>query len=478
MAKKPSKIIYFRKDKFRNSPMQADLKLFQKISEKLLIQEQKEGVVDPIPPENLLNQLDLSLSETGLEQDKFEKLLTDIVLNTPRTSTKLFFNQLFGGRNNKGTLGELLAVMLNNSMYTYKVGGPQVGVEKTILNKVCEMIGYGKNADGTFPPGGSMSNFMGMLMARDRKNRNIKNDGVSQKMIIYASEASHYSITKNASFGGIGIEQIRRVNTDQFGGMDVNHLKQLIEKDIQNKHIPFFVNATAGTTVLGAFDDIKAIYEVIKDRDIWLHVDGAYCGSVIFSDDYKHLVKGVELSDSFSFNAHKMLGVPLSCSIIVTQDKRDLRHSFSCDASYLYQTDSDDFNLGKTSLQCGRRNDALKFWTLWKSIGTQGLKQLVDQQFNLAEVARDYINSHPDYQLYSFEDSISVCFNYKDVDPTELCNALYKDGELMIGYGSFNNETFVRLVTINSGNSAEDIINFFKVIEEYEKTHHLETLKF
>ncbi|SHE36455.1 sulfinoalanine decarboxylase/sulfinoalanine decarboxylase / aspartate 1-decarboxylase [Psychroflexus salarius] len=456
--------------------MQEDLKLFQKISEKLLNSEQNKGVVEPISPQKLFNTFNLDLDDEALPKSEFEQLLTDVVLNTPRTSTKLFFNQLFGGRNPKGTLGELLAVMLNNSMYTYKVGGPQVGIEKNIIKKVCQMIGYGDQADGTFPPGGSMSNFMGMLMARDRKNRTIKQEGVSQKLIIYTSEASHYSITKNASFGGIGVGQIRSVKTNQFGQMDVSHLQELIHQDKTNNLEPFFVNATAGTTVLGAFDDIKAIHEVIKDDDIWLHVDGAYCGSVIFSKHYKHLVEGVELSDSFSFNAHKMLGVPLSCSIIVTQDKRDLKHSFSCDANYLYQTDDDDYNLGKNSLQCGRRNDALKFWTLWKAVGTKGLEELVNQQFKLADTAINYIKNHPDYKLHSYENSVSVCFNYKNVDPKDLCNSLYKDGELMVGYGSFNNETFVRLVTINSGNSEEDILNFFKVLESYEAENKLEEI--
>jgi sulfinoalanine decarboxylase/sulfinoalanine decarboxylase/aspartate 1-decarboxylase len=197
------------KYKFQFRLMQADLELFQKLSHKLLDHETENGVVKPIKAENLLKVMDLKLEDHGLDEKRFETLLEDIVLSTPRTSTKLFFNQLFGGRNSKGTLGELLAVMLNNSMYTYKVGGPQVGIEKMILAKVCDMLNFGKNADGTFPPGGSMSNFMAMLMARDAYNRDIKYEGVTDKMIIYTSSTSHYSITKNAMFGGIGIQQIR-----------------------------------------------------------------------------------------------------------------------------------------------------------------------------------------------------------------------------------------------------------------------------
>lgn len=458
--------------------MQADLKLFQKISEKLIKNESEKGVVEPISPEKLYDKLDLNLNEHALDDKTFEKLLEDVVLSTPRTSTKLFFNQLFGGRNSRATLGELLAVMLNNSMYTYKVGGPQVGIEKAIIKEVCEILNFGENADGTIAPGGSMSNFMAMLMARDAYNRQIKHSGMSEKMIIYTSEASHYSITKNATFGGIGIDQIRRIETDVHGRMNPEALQKQIELDIQKGLKPFFVNVTAGTTVLGAFDDIEAIHKITKKYDkIWLHVDGAYCGSVLFSENYKPLIKGVQNADSFCFNAHKMLNVPLSCSIIVTKDKQNLQHSFACDATYLYQTDGDDFNLGKTSLQCGRRNDALKFWTLWKSVGTKGLGDMVDQQFFLAETARNYIKNHPDYQLYSYKDSVSICFNYKNIDPKDLCNSLYKDAELMVGYGEFNGETFVRLVSINSNNEDKDILNFFNVMEKYIEKNHEKLLK-
>jgi len=459
--------------------MQEDLQVFQKISQKLIAQERKTGVVRPIKAEQLLKTLNLKLSSEALEQKELETLLEDVVMSTPRTSTKLFFNQLFGGRNSKGTLGELMAVMLNNSMYTYKVGGPQVGIEKEIISEVCRMLNFGENADGTFPPGGSMSNFMGMLMARDAYNRDIKFDGVSEKMVVYTSSASHYSITKNAMFGGIGINQIRKIEVDEFGKMIPESLHQQIKIDIEEGLHPFFVNATAGTTVLGAFDDIKAIHEVTKNfKNLWLHVDGAYCGSVLFSDSYRHLLDGVEHADSFSFNAHKMLNVPLSCSVIVTKEKHNLKHSFACEADYLYQTDGDDYNLGKTSLQCGRRNDALKFWTLWKSVGTKGLASMVDHQFNLAEVARDYVKNHPDYELYSYADSISICFNYKNVDPKDLCNSLYEDGKLMVGYGEFHGNVFVRLVTINTSNSKEDILNFFKVLETYveEKEENLITV--
>lgn len=444
-----------------------DLVLFNQLVEVLFNEEESNPVASRIDSEKLYSALDLSLNDSAMVDDSFKQLLREILLSTPKTATNLFFNQLFGGRQSKAILGDLLAVMLNNSMYTYKVAGPQVGIEQEIIRKSCDMIGYGPQSNGTFPAGGSMSNYMALVMGRDAKDPGFRLNGMSKPMTIYTSELSHYSNSKNVSFAGVGRNNLRYIKTDSVGRLIPELLEEQIVTDINNGFVPAYINATAGTTVLGAFDPIDEIADISEKYKIWLHVDGAYCGSVIFSDKYNHLIKGVERSDSFSYNAHKMLGTPLTCSVILVKDKKNLHYSFSNDADYLYQTDGDDFNLGKTSFQCGRRNDALKFWTLWKSLGTNGLKNIVDHQFTLANVALDYIRNNPDYTLYSFDDSISVCFNYKDIDPMELCTSLYEHQVTVVGFGTFNNDTFVRFVTINANNSEADILNFFKVLEEF-----------
>lgn len=446
-----------------------DLEVFNEIAKALLIDEVENPISEVIPPNELHGRLSVELNEDAIPDPVFEKALKEIVLKTPKTSSKLFFNQLFGGRQPKAVLGELLSVLLNNSMYTYKVGGPQVGVEKEIIKKSAELIEYGDNYGGTFAAGGSMSNFMAILMARDRADKAAIDKGVSKPLTAYTSMASHYSVPKNAAFAGIGRDQVRYIETDKSGRMIPAALEQAVKKDIEAGNLPFFINATAGTTVLGAFDEINPIADISEKYNLWLHVDGAYCGSVIFSDKYRHLIAGVNRANSFNYNAHKMLGVPLSCSVLLVKDKGDLYKSFSKEAAYLYQTDHefDEFNLGKTSLQCGRRNDALKLWTLWKSVGRKGLGEVVNQQFHLSDVTREYVRANADkYTLYSFDDSISVCFNYKGVGAEELCTRLYEENELLVGFGSFGRETFVRFVTINANNTDKEILNFFKVLEK------------
>jgi len=451
--------------------IEEDLKLFNKLANDFLKEEKLKPLSNYIKPEDLYDKIDLALNDHPAIDHDFKKTLHQLILSTPKSSSKYFFNQLFGGRHSKGVLGDLLAVLLNNSMATYKISGPQVGVEKEIIKKVCDLIGYNNKPGGTFPTGGSMSNFMSLIIARDNKNKEIINKGFKDNLIAYTSENAHYSMAKNASFSGLGKENIRYIKCNEYGQMDFKLLESQIKNDLDNNLTPFYINATAGTTVLCAFDNIEEISKVSKKYNLWLHVDGAFGGSVIFTEKYKSLVKGVEKSDSFCFNAHKTLGVPLSTSVLVVNDVKCLEKSFGNKASYLYQTHDNDYNLGQTSFECGRRNNALKLWTMWKSIGTKGISQIINHEFDLADFAREYVINNDNYKLYSFENSLSICFNYKKYDPIDLCSKLYEKNKVMVGFGYFNKQCFVRLVTINGENSKKDILNFFKTLEEFVESN-------
>lgn len=448
-----------------------DLDLFNRLLEKILVAEKKTALIQPTFPENIIDHFDLKLSDNPISASKFEKILEKIISNTPKTSSNLFFNQLFGGRQSKATLGDLISVILNNTMATYKVAGPQVGVEQVMVNKIGDLIGYPNNSLGTMTPGGSLAIFKSMLMARDLYDQNCKLEGISKKMTLYTSSESHYSVSKNASFIGIGKNQVRYVNVDKVGRMDPDDLEKKINEDLNDGFLPFYINATCGTTVLGAIDPIDSIACIAQRYNLWLHVDGSFLGSIIFSDKYRFLLKGISRSNSFNLNCHKILNAPLSTSFIITKHPEYMRNTFSSDANYLYQTSSDNYNLGKISLQCGRRNDALKMWCLWKSIGTKGLGRIVENGFFLADLARAYIKKNPNYNLYSFEYSTTVCFNYKNIPAKNLCTELYKTGTLMVGYGEFNGLEFIRLALVNGNNTEKEIMTFFNKLERFVETN-------
>ena len=110
-----------------------DLELFNELVAVFLEDEIQNPVTKQITPHEVKNLLDIKLEKEGTAGDEFKKTLKEIVLNSPKSASKLFFNQLFGGRHSKAVLGDLLAVLLNNSMATYKIAGPQVVIEQEIL---------------------------------------------------------------------------------------------------------------------------------------------------------------------------------------------------------------------------------------------------------------------------------------------------------------------------------------------------------
>ncbi|MBT8188786.1 MAG: aminotransferase class V-fold PLP-dependent enzyme [Bacteroidia bacterium] len=449
-----------------------DLSSFLDIAKDLFEEEKNQPVLSPIGLDQLHSKLDLKLSHEGLEHERFKDVLKSLILNTPRTSTNRFFNQLFGGRNSKATLGELLSVLLNSSMYTYKIGGPMIAIEREIIQNICRMAGYDESSYGTIASGGSMTNYMALIMARDHFDPNITTQGIKKNLVMYSSVESHYSIKKNAAFSGIGASNVRYIETNDKGEMLCEELEAQIKKDIEDDLHPFFINATIGTTVLGAVDPLAEISEIAKRYNLWLHADAAFYGSFLFSKKYRGVLKDLEKTDSFSMNAHKMLSTPITCSFIFTRHKECLYHSFDSSADYLYQGDEDDWNPGKISFQCGRRNDALKLWTLWKAIGTEGIERMVNNECELARIARNYIRNNENYTLYSGDKSLTICFNYRNIPADQLCQGLHKTGELMVGYGHFRDQQFVRMVAVNSGLQKNDMLEFFRRLESFADNNY------
>lgn len=95
---------------------------------------------------------------------------------------------------------------------------------------------------------------------------------------------------------------------------------------------PFYVNAGAGTTVFGSFDPFDKIADICERHGMWLHVDGSWGGAVVFSDNQKWRMAGAHRADSLTVNPHKMLGVPVTCSFLLTGDCRRFHRATSLKA--------------------------------------------------------------------------------------------------------------------------------------------------
>jgi len=414
-----------------------------------------------ISPEALAAQLALLPGAEGISLKAVARQLKPVLTHTPATSSRSFFNQLFGGSDPAAVLGDMLAPLLNNSMYTYKAAGPHVLIENALITRMAGLAGMPRG-EGTFTPGGSMSNQTAMMLARNEALDGIREGGLAgQRLRVYTSSASHYSIRKAAGMLGIGRDNVVDIGVDDEGRLDPRALAAAIAADRAEGFVPVMINATAGTTVQGAFDPIDAVADIAEAEGVWLHVDGAWGGSFLLSEQTRHRLAGLERADSFTWDAHKMMGVPLTCSLLLVREPGLLTRHLCEQATYLLQGDSARYNPATRSIQCGRRNDSLKLWTAWLHHGDSGYARRIEACVALAAHAAATIRAAPDLTLLHRPQSLNVCFVVRGRDSADITRALHERGLAMVGTGVVRGETSIRLVCVDPDMTPADIDAFF-----------------
>lgn len=421
-------------------------------------------------PEEMRRAIELAIPEKGNSPERVMDLLEDVALATPRTASRRFFNQLFAGRHDIASAAEIVAVLLNSSMYTYKAAGPHVLIEKELGEHMGRKVGY-DDGEGIFTPGGSLSNFAGIMIARNEFNERCQQDGHDGSWLtLYSSELDHYSISKNLAMLGLGRRSLRKVATDERGRMRADALRDVIKRDIDEGAKPFCINATCGTTVLGAYDPLDEIADVAEEFGIWFHVDGAFGGSTALSAKHREHLQGSGRSDSFTWDAHKMMGVPLSCSVILVKNKGLLRKHFSESASYLFQSDEDELNHGVKSMQCGRRNDCLKLWAAWQHLGDEGYARKIDRLYDLARSFAERVKKDPRCTLSKEPESVNVCFEVTGKPSDLICETLRQQQKSLVGYGIVDGRRVIRAAFVNADVDEADLDDFFDNLVEVAMT--------
>lgn len=310
-------------------------------------------------------------------------------------------------------------------LHVYNVSPALTAIERQTAKSLATLFGFsGPRAGGVTCQGGSSSNLTSIVTARNTLFPETKLNGNGiHNFVVFTSHHGHYSVEKAATTLGLGKAAVILVPVDEAGCLIPSALREAVIQAKKDGKTPFYVNATAGTTVLGSFDPFKAVSEVCKDFDLWLHVDGSWGGSIVFSSAQRHKLDGVELANSITVNPHKMLNVPVTCSFFLVNDLSILKKANSLAAGYLFHEDGDEeaegedkeyWDLADLTLQCGRRGDALKLALAWVYYGASGFEEKIDHAFTMAGYLAALIDQHPDFKLISSNPPpcLQVCFYY------------------------------------------------------------------
>lgn len=309
-------------------------------------------------------------------------------------------------------------------------------IEKTTTHTLAKLFGFdGPHAGGISVQGGSASNTTALVLARNTLYPETKTHGnASHTFILFTSAHGHYSLEKAAQQCGLGSNNVCSVPVDAEGRMEPSALESLVLEAKAAGKTPLFVNATAGTTVLGSYDPFHAVAEICKRHNLWLHVDASWGGPVIFSEKRKARISGVEKANSLAINPHKMMGVPITCSFLLGPDIRVFHRANTLPAGYLfhgddrYEEDDDEkvkpnrilehtddrevYDLADLTLQCGRRGDSLKLALSWIYHGTSGFQSQIDHAFDIAAYFTSLISTQKNFILVSSNPPpcLQVCF--------------------------------------------------------------------
>jgi glutamate/tyrosine decarboxylase-like PLP-dependent enzyme len=415
-------------------------------------------------------ELDLRVQAAGRPLDEVLSDLRQIVKSTPRSGHRRFLNQLYGGRDAVATAGEVIAGVANTQMHTFKVAGAHVLMEEAVLRRMSELAGY-HEGEGVFTPGGSIANLTAMVLARNDAVEGARETGITEgPLTVYSSADCHYSIPKNMGILGLGRRNHRAVPTDHDGHLDVNELRRFITEDRAEGARPVMINATSGTTVLGAFDPLREIAEVAAEEKIWLHVDGSYGASILLCDEHRQLLDGIELTDSLTWSPHKMMGIPLLCSVLLVRRRGLLAANLAQEAGYLFQSDGRRADPGTRSIQCGRRDDALKLWVAWQHHGDHGYREKIGRMFELSSYAAHAIDAEPELRLTMAPPSLNVCFEAIGTSSVAICERLEADGLALVGHAVVCGRPVIRLVCVNPELTEADIDEFLESVVEIARS--------
>jgi L-2,4-diaminobutyrate decarboxylase len=345
----------------------------------------------------------------------------------------------------------------NNSAAVWEMSPIGTVIEREVLRWLADLAGYPAESEGTAVSGGSAANLTALLAARARW---LTRGG--ERPVIITSADAHYSVARAAAI--MGIEDVEKIDTDDAHRMDVDVLADAVREHGSNV---LAVVATAGSTATGAFDDLVAIRSIA--RETWLHVDAAHGASVLLNETLAPLVNGLSSADSFAWDPHKMLWMPLSLGAVLVRDGIWLRRAFEADAPYLFHAEREQQNIGAMTIQCSKRVDAIKLWLTLKIAGRDAFHEALAKVTAVTRYAYERVREMPGLEALHEPQFNIFCFRLRGPDELNqrAREELMRSGEAWITSTMLKGRRVLRITVINPATEERHIDAMLEAVRRY-----------
>lgn len=373
----------------------------------------------------------------------------------------------------------MMSNILNNGTGVYEMGMAANAIERVLIDYMNHQVGYPGDAGGIFTSGGTLANLTALLTARKVKApSNVWTEGSSDKLALMVSEASHYCIDRAARIMGLGDKGIIKVPTDDQYRIKIDALPELYTKANADGLTVFAIVGCSCTTSTGSFDDLQALAEFAKSKDIWFHVDGAHGGGIANSTKYKHYVKGIEHSDSITIDYHKMMMTPSLVTSVLYRRGLDSFKTFAQKAEYLWESsDSNEwYNSGKRTFECTKSMMCIQVYSILKAYGKETFTKNNEHLFDSARLLASHISQREGFELLIEPQANIVNFRYTATQHqnlnefTDLIRAqLIKDGTFYIVSVMIDGQKYLRCSVMNPMTEEKHFIELLDHLERIGK---------
>jgi aromatic-L-amino-acid/L-tryptophan decarboxylase len=361
-----------------------------------------------------------------------------------------------------GVLGDLLASCFDVNLALW--AGAASAVEDQAVRWVSEFIGF-PAAAGAFTSGGTISNVTALAAARERALAGSRRCGMAGHAgALYCSREAHYSVVRAAELLGIGSDFVRALAQDAQRRVVPEEVATAIDRDRAAGVAPIAVVATAGTTLTGAVDRIDALADVCADRDVWLHVDGAYGVAAATTPSAGPLFAGLERADSVTLDAHKWLFLPKACGVVLVRRREDLHGALSHEEDYVPH-DRPDHHMVDITLEYSRPFRALKLWLAFRAHGADAIRDAIERNLGQARLLHDEVAACDDFELLCGEPPLSVVpFRHVPGGVTDLDDhnlrlvaALQETGDVWVAPARVGGTVCLRPCVVNYRTTDDDV---------------------
>lgn len=370
-------------------------------------------------------------------------------------------------------LADMLSSLLNNGMAVYEMGLVSNPLERILSELLAKKIGFDTNASGLLTSGGTLANLTALLAARAAKT-DVWEEGTTERLAVIVSEEAHYCIDRAARIMGMGSEGIIKVPTNDFLQIRTDLLEQYYQEATEKGLRVIAIIGSACSTSTGSYDDLEAIATFAQKHQLWFHADGAHGGAVVFSDKYKHLVKGINQADSVVIDWHKMLMAPALITAVIFKRNDDAFKTFQQKAQYLWanQHSKDWFNSGKRTFECTKLMMSVKVYAILKAHGEQIFTDNVEYLYDLGKTFAALVKARPNFELALEPESNIVCLRLKHESASlnelnaNIRKRLLEEGKFYIVQTTLGDNLYLRVSLMNPLTTETDLT---ALLDEVEK---------